>query len=153
MEPKQVYIDQTIIVAFFQKTHIHHDKAVKVTALFLKEKAHYYCSFFGIREAIISLIRGLSSNTSENATNSEKIIINKVLEYIQKVGITIIFSHNDHIFAQILSVQSIYDVNFEIAMTTAIMLEHKLKYILTFDDNYNEVIHKNLIIKADLPVA
>lgn len=146
-----VYVDHQIITAFLLQNHKHHVYAVNDIAEFLGNDYHYYCSINGLFVTIQKLIRELSTAKERHLLPAEfelgKEVVGKVYSVVKKLNIKILFTYNQKVFSQALSLQSEYKIRFEVAFYTAMLLEHKIDTIATYDEGYDVLFSEGLLKK------
>ena len=148
---KPIYIDHSLITAFFLKSHPFHAEAVEMVALLLQEEKEYVTSLESMYEACKILIEEIQSAKDINLTNKilnpEKMVINKVHSFMRKLRINILTTTNEHVLSQILAITTEYNIPFTNGFFAAIMMEHKIKTVATVDSSYDALISDGFLNK------
>jgi hypothetical protein len=146
-----IYIDHSLITAFFLSNHPVHHLAVQNVTSFLIQKDNYVITPNDLFESVKDLVKELETAKSQAFLSDqyqiEKEVIAKIQSFIKKLKIKILYCQNNLILPQILSLQAEYKISFQIAFTTGIMLEHKINTIATYNDGFNPLFTEGLLNK------
>ena len=148
---RTIFIEHNIILSFFKRTSKNHLQAVNYIAHFLKEKEYYVISSNGIFLLIENLIEEILDAKEQKMISSEfeveKNVVNKINSLITRLNIKILYTSNNHIFSQTLSLQEEYQIKFATAFYTAQMMENKIKTIATFEENYSRLFSEGVLTR------
>ena len=146
-----VYLDYSLVIAFFLDNHPAHEQAVTAVAWLLKNRQHYFCSLNAIFEAVRRLTKELYEVKKQQLLADqwqiEREVVNKVYALLKKLQVKIIYATNERIFSHAVSLQTEYKIAWEIAFYTALLQEQKISSIVTFDQGYDVLFAEGVLTK------